>query len=79
MGWASAGPEIFDPVARALVDHVADADVRQIVASRLIATLQAGDWDTEDESLDEFSDDLAIVAAFAENGVHLDRNDGEDY
>lgn len=76
MGWASAG-EIFNPVARALTNHVPDPEARQAVAATLIAALQAGDWDTEDESLEEFRDDPAIVAAFAENGIH-ERHTGED-
>lgn len=77
MGWASAGPDIFDPVTRALQAHVIDHTTRQTIASSLIAALQAGDWDTEDESLNEFRGDPAIVAAFAEHGITLDDDEDE--
>jgi hypothetical protein len=39
------------------------------VLGTLIAQLQEGDWDTEDESLDEFRDDPVIVAEFVKRGV----------
>jgi len=68
MGWASAGA-IFDPVAQALIDAGASDDLKTTVLAKLIGQLQEGDWDTEDESLDKFKDDPAIVAAFRQNGV----------
>jgi hypothetical protein len=34
--------------------------------------LQACDWDTEDESLEEFRDDPVIVSLFAEHSVIQD-------
>lgn len=74
MGWASAG-DIFDPVARSLIDTGASDDVKRKVLGQLIAQLQDGDWDTEDESLGEFLDDPAIVAAFADHGITLDVED----
>ena len=70
MGWSSAN-QIFDPVARALIDAGAPDDTKRKVLGDLISGLQDGDWDTEDESLEEFLDDPAIVAAFADHGVHL--------
>jgi hypothetical protein len=70
MGWSSAN-EIFNPVARALIETGADDDTKTRVLGDLIAGLQEGDWDTEDESLEDFKDDPAIVKAFANNDVHL--------
>lgn len=70
MGWNSAN-EIFDPVAKALIDaNVGDKVLRDVLGS-LIEKLQDGDWDTEDESLEAFASEPAVVAAFADNGVHL--------
>lgn len=78
MGWASAG-YIFDPVAQALVDLNADEATKRRVLGALIAQLQDGDWDTEFESLQRFTDDPVIVAIFAEHGVELgDSDEGED-
>lgn len=68
MGWASAG-EIFNPVAQALIDLGADANTKRHVLGTLISKLQDDDWDTEDESLQQFRDDLVIVALFYEHGV----------
>lgn len=68
MGWSSAN-RIFDPVARSLVQLGAPDEMKRSVLGALIKGLQDGDWDTEDESLDEFKDDPAIVAAFADNRV----------
>jgi hypothetical protein len=76
MGWSSAN-QIFDPVARALIEVSASDDVKTRVLGKLIEQLQDGDWDTGDESLEEFADDPAIVAAFAANGIHLDNEDEE--
>lgn len=63
MGWASAGA-IFDPIATALVDLDASAEVKRRVLGTLIRTLCDGDWDTTDESLDQFRDDPVIVSLF---------------
>lgn len=68
MGWASAG-EIFDPIARALIDLGASSEVKRGVLTTLIRQLQDGDWDTEGESLDEFRNDPIVVEAFARQGV----------
>ena len=69
MGWASAGG-IFDPVAQGLINAGASDDVKIQVLTLLIKALKDGDWDTEDESLDQFRDDPAIVEAFRRNGVY---------
>lgn len=71
MGWASAG-EIFDPVAQALINSGADEYTKRTVLGPLIRQLQAGDWDTEDESLHEFKNDPVIVALFKKHGVVLE-------
>lgn len=71
MGWNSAN-RIFDPVARALIKAKADDDTKRTTLSVLIKELQDGDWDTEDESLEEYLGDPVIVAAFADCDVHLD-------
>lgn len=69
MGWNSAN-RIFNPVARALIETGADDATKRKVLGDLISELQDGDWDTEDESLEEFLDDPAIVAAFHDRNVH---------
>jgi hypothetical protein len=76
MGWNSAG-DIFDPVAKALVELNAPDAMKTRVLGDLIGALQNGDWDTEDESLEQFKNDPAIVAAFADHDVYLDDEDGE--
>ncbi|MGW5123256.1 hypothetical protein ACWEQ7_04175 [Streptomyces sp. NPDC004069] len=70
MGWNSAN-QIFDPVARALIEANASDDTKRDVLGKLIGQLQDNDWDTEDESLEDFLDDPAIVQAFAARDVHL--------
>jgi hypothetical protein len=67
MGWASAGA-IFDPVARALIDLKATDDMKRGVLGPLIDALTDGDWDTCDESADQFADDPVVVALFAARG-----------
>jgi hypothetical protein len=68
VGWASAS-EIFDPVARALIDLGADAPTKRKVLGTLLRKLRDEDWDTADESLAEFHDDPVIVQIFYEQGV----------
>ncbi|MFJ9128901.1 hypothetical protein ACIRJS_32850 [Streptomyces sp. NPDC102340] len=70
MGWSSANG-IFDPVARALIDAGVDDTTKRDVLGKMISNLQDGDWDTEDESLEDFLDDPAIVSAFSDHNVHL--------
>lgn len=76
MGWAS-GNEVFDPVARELQRLLGDQpQARQNIAAELIHALQQRGWDTEDESLGEFRNDPAIMAAFNQNQIYLEVDDG---
>ncbi|MFF0143568.1 hypothetical protein ACFYRN_45195 [Streptomyces sp. NPDC005227] len=70
MGWSGANG-VFDPVAKSLIDAGVDDTVKRTVLGGLIKGLQDGDWDTEDESLEDFLHDPAVVGAFADHGVHL--------
>lgn len=70
MGWASGG-DVFDPVANKLIELDAPADLKQQVCSVLIGALQNRGWDTESESLGEYQDDPAIIAAFREHDIFL--------
>lgn len=76
MGWASGG-EIADTVADALIEANADDEVAEKVMTKVISALQQEDWDTEDESLEQYADYPAIVRAFAANGVRLREPDSE--
>jgi hypothetical protein len=76
MGWASAS-RIFDPVAQGLIDAGASEEIKRRVLGDLIGVLQGEDWDTEDESLEEFGDDPVIVAVFAEHGIKLHDDEGD--
>jgi hypothetical protein len=82
MGWNSAG-EIFDPVAQAMIELNASDEMKIRVLGDLIGALQDGDWDTEDESLDQFGDDPAIVEAFRQHDVYTccnaESGDGRDW
>lgn len=71
VGWASAGT-IFNNVARSLNAAGTSEDTKRRVLGQLIDNLRDGDWDTEDESLDEFREDPVIVDLFAQRGIHLD-------
>ena len=68
MGWAS-GSEIFDPVAQALIDLDADANTKRRVLGKLLDKLRDEDWDTADESLQEFRGDPVIVQIFYDRGI----------
>lgn len=68
MGWASAGI-YFNAVAKALIDHDASDELKTEVCSTLIGVFRDGDWDTEDESLEQFADDPAIVEAFRRHDI----------
>lgn len=77
MGWNTAN-EIFDPVCAKLQhSHLWDSTRKDILVT-LIQTLQDGDWDTEDESLERFKDDAIVVRAFGQCGVHLYEKDEYD-
>jgi len=83
MGWASAG-EIFGTIAKMCADAVSAGAFNESTAEQMLHTLivqlQEGDWDTEDESLAEFSDVPFIVRAFARAGVrkYIDLTDHTD-
>jgi hypothetical protein len=83
MGWSSAGG-IFDPICTAMVEGVDAKKVDEAWATatltKLIAHLQDGDWDTEDESLEQFVGHPFVVAAFKAQGVEvwLDEDEGDD-
>lgn len=74
MGWASAGA-IFDKVADGLIRAEASDELMRDVLGDLIASLQAEDWDTEDDTLREYLDYPGIVAAFRDNDVYVVCND----
>lgn len=69
MGWAG-GYEIFDPVAKLMVDYNVPDEVMTDIAEVLIRSLQNRGWDTEAESLGAFHDTPAIVEAFALRGIY---------
>lgn len=72
MGFGSAGLTFFDPVARSLIEAGASDEVKEKTLTKLIADLQAEDWDTELDSLQLFLQDPAVVKAFANNGITWD-------
>lgn len=67
MGWGSAG-RIFDPIARGLIQAEVEDDKVTDLADQIIGLLVAEDWDTVNESVNEFQDNPAILAAFNRNG-----------
>lgn len=71
MGWASAGPRIFDPVARALIAANADSKAIEGTLAGLIGELREEDWDTEYDSLQKFAAHPEVVRAFARHGITL--------
>lgn len=52
MGWSSAS-SIMSDIITAIKPHVADKDARKKIYSPIIASLEEGDWDTQDECLGE--------------------------
>lgn len=70
MGWGSAG-DIFDPVAEVVTGSQCLSSTKTAILTALIKRLQAGDWDTEDESLERWRMNASVVAAFAACDVHL--------
>ena len=68
MGWNNAN-YIFDPVAEAIIKNRIDSDAAIDILTILIRNLQSEDWDTEDESLEQFAQWPAVVEAFEKCGV----------
>ena len=63
MGWATAN-HIFDRTAEELIkNHVEPEKVTNVLAV-LIEELCDGDWDTLNESIDQFTDTPSVMAAF---------------
>ncbi len=52
MGWASASG-IMSDIISAVKPHVADKEVRKQIYRPVIESLEAGDWDTQDECMGE--------------------------
>lgn len=81
MGWAS-GNLVFDPVCRHVLELVHGGDLEEVVGQevleQLIQALQDVGWDTEDESLAEFRDNLMVVMAFAACDVGLIREEASE-
>lgn len=83
MGWASAS-DIFDPVAKVTIEATNAGDMREGVAVYILGTLAKklsdGDWDTWDESLQEFDNHPVVVRAFREAGLEAEcwGSDGEE-
>ncbi|MGA5497778.1 hypothetical protein ACPCSP_25790 [Streptomyces cinereoruber] len=69
MGWGSAGIKIFDPVARVLINAGVDEDTQVKALGDIIEALRTEDWDTEQDSLDQFLDHPGVVRAFARHGI----------
>lgn len=63
MGWNSANP-IFDETARAVLNANIGSEKTTDILTVLIDQLRDGDWDTLDESINEFRDEPAVIAAF---------------
>lgn len=68
MGWGSAY-SLFNTIADALIEAGATAEIKERALTKVIAALQADDWDTELDSLQSYLDDPAIIRAFAANGI----------
>ncbi len=69
MGWSSANP-IFNRTANAIISTGIPDEAVTAICVALIRVLQDGDWDTEDESLDKYTNYPAIVEAFRQCGVY---------
>lgn len=78
MGWNSAN-QIFDPVCDLVVSMVEGNSLSEDQATSLLSTLidklQDGDWDTEDESLENYLNYAYVVNAFAERDVFTYKDD----
>lgn len=78
MGWNSAN-RIFDPTARALVCSDASDEEITDVLHTLILELMAGDWDTLDESIEEFREYPAVIEAFRRAAPEWLEEDEDEY
>lgn len=67
MGWSSAG-DIFNKVADAFIAEQATDRLKANVLGPLIDVLRDGDWDTWDESREQYTADPAISELFAKLG-----------
>ncbi|MFE9738857.1 hypothetical protein [Streptomyces sp. NPDC006477] len=74
MGWGS-GYLVFNEMADSLIKAGATDEVKEQVLSDLIESLQADDWDTELDSLQDYLHDPAIVRAFAAHDIHWPTDD----
>ena len=68
MGWCSAS-DIFDTVARGLIQADASREVMFETLTPLIERLRADDWDCEYDSLTVFRGNPVIVDIFAAFGI----------
>jgi hypothetical protein len=71
MGWASGG-EYFDVVAESCKKMLEEGKISEEavteICDAIFSALRGGDWDTEQESLEEFADVAPIVAVFNRRG-----------
>jgi len=67
MGWASASG-IFNDVASAIIEAGVEAEKGTAVLADLIRTLSYDDWDTQDESIEGFRNNLMVMEAFRQAG-----------
>ncbi|MEW5658310.1 hypothetical protein ABGT92_23690 [Streptomyces cinereoruber] len=74
MGWGS-GYRVFNNVADGLIKANATDEIKEQVLGDLIGSLQAEDWDTELDSLQDYLNDPAIVRAFARYDIHWPTDD----
>lgn len=63
MGWSSGG-DVFNSTARTLLAAGVQPDMVTKALAVLIDQLLDGDWDTCDESVQEFRNEPAVIAAF---------------
>ena len=69
MGWASASGvfnKIFEPLRTLYDEGKMPAQMLKDVAKNVIEAFEDCDWDTQDESLEEFAECAPIVEAFKE-------------
>lgn len=69
MGWGSAGT-LFNEITNAMIESGISGDKLTDVCEKMINEFQEMGWDTEDESLEAFTHQPAVVEAFRRCGVH---------